>query len=224
MISVQIQRTADGSSTLYLPDLEEHYHSVKGAKEEASHVYVHTAFDACVKESVNVLEMGFGTGLNAFLTLLASQSRNGKIYYTALEAYPLPLDIIERLRYPETIEPAASGLFLKLHEAGWNVWEQITPSFHLLKIKADLLKYDFHDNKYDVVYYDAFAPEKQPELWDESVFSRIYDVLFPGGILSTYCAKGEVRRRLQRCGFLVERLQGPPGGKREILRAVKPFV
>lgn len=210
--------TADGSATLYLPDMDEHYHSVKGAVGEARHVYLETALHASTASPVRVLEIGFGTGLNAFLTALDTRHGGRPVIYTALERYPLPWETAAALRYPEHIDPQQAPLFRQLHEAAWNRPVALTPGFTLRKVEADLTQYRFTDT-FDVVYFDAFAPDKQPEMWDEEIFVRIAAALAPGGVLGTYCAKGEVRRRLQRAGFTVERLPGPVGGKREILRA-----
>lgn len=209
--------TADGSATLYVPGMEEHYHSTKGALEEARHVYIETALHRSNARPVRVLEIGFGTGLNTFLTLLDAIKRQTPVIYTSLELYPLTWKEIEPLQYPETIAPRQSRLFQQLHKAEWNKKIEITPEFTLYKIQADLTRYTFEE-QFDVVYFDAFAPEKQPELWEEAIFSKIAAAMPPGGVLSTYCAKGEVRRRLQRAGFTVERLPGPINGKREILR------
>lgn len=213
-----IEITADGSATLYLPGMDEHYHSVKGAVAEARHVYLETALHASAARPVRVLEIGFGTGLNAFLTALDAQQSGRPAIYTSLERFPLPWETVEALRYPPCIAPQQADLFRQLHEAPWNRVVALTPEFTLCKVEADLTRYDFADT-FDVVYFDAFAPDKQPEMWAEDIFVRIAAALAPGGILATYCAKGEVRRRLQRAGFIVERLPGPPGGKREILRA-----
>ncbi|MCH5328990.1 MAG: tRNA (5-methylaminomethyl-2-thiouridine)(34)-methyltransferase MnmD [Coprobacter sp.] len=210
--------TADGSATLYLPDMDEHYHSVKGAVGEARHVYLETALHATTASPVRVLEIGFGTGLNAFLTALDARHSGRPVIYTALERYPLTWETAAALRYPEHIDPQQAPLFRQLHEADWNRAVTLTPGFTLRKVETDLTRYRFTDT-FDVVYFDAFAPDKQPEMWDEEIFVRIAAALAPGGVLGTYCAKGEVRRRLQRAGFTVERLPGPVGGKREILRA-----
>lgn len=211
------EMTADGSATLYIPEIDEHYHSIKGALEEARHVYIETALHQSNSCPVRILEIGFGTGLNAFLTLLDTIKRQIPVIYTTLELFPLVWDEIEPLQYPETIAPEYNRLFRQLHETEWNKTTAITPGFTLLKIQTDLTQHTFK-KQYDVVYFDAFAPEKQPELWEEAIFSKIAATMSPGGILSTYCAKGEVRRHLQRSGFIVERLSGPLNGKREILR------
>lgn len=216
----KIETTADGLPTLYLPELDEHYHSVKGALTEAAHVYIECGLRHSPVQLVKVLEIGFGTGLNAFLTALEAEKTGRHIHYTSLELHPLAWDEIEPLGYDRLIAPAKSALFSALHQAPWEQDNAISPAFALHKIQTDLLRY-LPQGLFDVIYFDAFAPEKQPELWTEEIFALLYTHTAPEGILTTYCAKGEVRRRLQRAGFTVERLPGPPSGKREILRACK---
>lgn len=218
---MKVEMTADGSVTLYLPEMDEHYHSVKGAIVESKHVYVETAFLHSGVSPVRLLEIGFGTGLNAFLTAVSAERTNRPVHYTALERYPLECDLALSLGYAEQIAPERKPWFETLHRSVWEKEVIVFSEFTLLKHQVDFLSFEF-EQLYDVVYFDAFAPEKQPELWEEAFFSRLFANMSPGGILSTYCAKGEVRRRLQRVGFLVERLPGPPQGKREILRAIKP--
>lgn len=212
----KIEITADGSATIYLPHLDEHYHSVKGALTESLHIFRDCAFLHHTTSSapLRVLEIGFGTGLNAVVTAMAANSSHN-VHYISLELYPIDCELIEKLNYGDFVD---NDLLLALHHAPWENPTQITPHFTLEKLKCDFTKCVLPQN-IDVVYFDAFAPEKQPEMWSEELFSRIYDAMAPGGILTTYCAKGEIRRRLQRVGFIVERLAGPPGGKREILRA-----
>lgn len=219
--NIDIELTDDGSHTLYVPALNEHYHSVNGAIQESTHVYINTGLHNCQKRKINILEIGFGTGLNAFLTLLDVLQSGKSINYISLEAYPLPLHIIERLNYPQQIRVADEDLFKKLHLAEWNESEDITSAFRLTKIETDFTHFDFKNiNCADIIYFDAFAPDKQPEMWTQQLFDKLYTITKPDGILVTYCAKGEVRRMLQRSGFTVERLPGPPG-KREMLRASK---
>jgi Uncharacterized conserved protein len=215
------ERTGDGSETLFLPHLNEHYHSVKGALTEALHVYVESAFHRCPLSAVSVLEVGFGTGLNTWLTLLDARRNRRRVEYTALEKYPLPADLAIGLGYAGLFpdEPDAADLFDRIQRVPWNEWCEVAPGFRLLKRETDATEITLSP-QYDVVYYDAFAPEKQPELWSEEQLARICAGLRRGGILTTYCAKGEVRRSLQRCGLSMERLPGPPGGKREILRGI----
>lgn len=212
--------TEDGSHTLYIPELDEHYHSKFGAIQEALHIYINAGLNFCNKEKINVLEAGFGTGLNTFLTYIEAENQNKVINYTSIELYPLDKEITESLNFPDTIGYEKPQVFKSLHEANWNTPEQISSHFMLKKIQDDLTKHKFQ-GPYDVVYYDAFAPEVQPELWSSEIFKRIYDAMSPGGILTTYCVKGIVKRAIKECGFEITRLPGPPG-KREMLRAVKP--
>lgn len=217
---IQIEQTADGSQTLFVPELNEHYHSVKGALTESEHIFIQMGLKHSSVEAPHVLEIGFGTGLNAFLTLLTADTDQRNIHYTTLERYPVTPALIEQLTYPELICPERKDDFQALHQAAWNTDVQITPYFTLHKVETDFTSYTFPAT-YDVIYFDAFAPEKQPEMWTQSLFDTLCQQLNPQGILTTYCAKGAVRRMLQAAGFTVERLPGPPGGKREILRATK---
>lgn len=215
----QIQTTADGSQTLFVPSLDEHYHSVKGALTESLHIFIRMGLQECASPEPRVLEIGFGTGLNAWLTLQEAK-KGRKVSYTTLEKYPLPQELIAQLDYPAQLSPSFAPYYLALHRAAWNTWVELTPSFQLRKVQADFTTVQFRE-EYDVIYFDAFAPEKQPEMWSQELFDRLYRCLAPEGIFVTYCAKGVVRRMLQASGFEVERLPGPPGGKREILRGRK---
>ena len=217
---IQIEQTADGSQTLFVPELNEHYHSVKGALTESEHIFIQMGLKHSSVEAPHVLEIGFGTGLNAFLTLLTADTDQRNIHYTTLERYPVTPALLEQLTYPELICPERKDDFQALHQAAWNTDVQLTPYFTLHKVETDFTSYTFPAT-YDVIYFDAFAPEKQPEMWTQSLFDTLCQQLNPQGILTTYCAKGAVRRMLQAAGFTVERLPGPPGGKREILRATK---
>lgn len=175
-----------------------------------------------------ILEIGLGTGLNAFLTLLTAEEIRKKVYYTGIERYPLSEDTVHKLNYPGLIGKGHEDDYYAIHRAGWETDEVLSPWFTLHKIEGDFTRL-FHSEEarqtslsgYDIIYFDAFAPEKQPEMWEQSLFNSLYEILNKGGILTTYCAKGIVRRMLQAAGFTVERLPGPPGGKREILRATK---
>ena len=162
-----------------------------------------------------------GTGLNAFLSLLESEKSDCRIRYTVIEAYPLAPEQAIALGYPDIIAPEYRTLFEQIHSCDWGKPVNITPRFSLHKIKGDLTTYPLEENSYDVIYFDAFAPEKQPEMWSAELLGRIARSLREEGILSTYCAKGEVRRRLQQAGLTVHRTPGPPGGKREILQAIR---
>lgn len=217
----RIERTADGSATIYLPLLDEHYHSVKGAYTESMHIFINCGLLHAAKDSVRVLEVGFGTGLNASLTAVHCEGKT--VDYFTLERYPLSFEEVENAGYRESLSPGEWEAMEAVHRVAWEKKERINHHFSINKLECDLTDGNYPLPEHiDVVYFDAFAPEKQPEMWSDDVFRRIFKVMNSGGILTTYCAKGEIRRRLQATGFSVERLAGPPGGKREILRAVKP--
>ncbi|WP_430817933.1 tRNA (5-methylaminomethyl-2-thiouridine)(34)-methyltransferase MnmD [Carboxylicivirga sp. N1E11] len=212
---VEIKVSADGSHTLFVPELDEHYHSVNGAYNESMHVFIEPALLHCKKTDISILEIGLGTGLNAFLTALHQGEK--KIFYHALEKYPISTTAATQLNFAR--EAGEQQILTKLHELPWNAVGQLKPQFSLLKDEADLTTIQLC-RKYDLIYFDAFAPEKQPEMWSEAIFQQLYDALNPGGILTTYCAKGVIRRTMQSIGFTMERLPGPKG-KREMLRATK---
>ena len=217
---MKLEQTADGSYTLYVPELDEHYHSVKGALTESKHIFIDMGLKHSSVTSPHILEIGLGTGLNCVLTLLEAKESQRHVYYTGIERYPLNEDIIRKLNYPSIIGKECEEDYFAIHQAPWEEDVCLSPWFTLHKMEGDFTHYSF-EQKYDIIYFDAFAPEKQPEMWEQSLFDNLYQVLNEGGILTTYCAKGVVRRMLQTAGFKVERLPGPPGGKREILRATK---
>ena len=217
---MNIEQTADGSYTLYVPELDEHYHSVKGALTESQHIFINMGLKHSSVSSPRILEIGLGTGLNCFLTLLNAEEDKRNIHYTSIERFPLGMDVIQKLDYPSIIGRGHNADYLAIHQAPWEEDTKLSPWFTLHKVEGDFTNYTF-EKGYDIIYFDAFAPEKQPEMWEQSLFNSLYQILNEGGILTTYCAKGIVRRMLQSAGFIVERLAGPPGGKREILRATK---
>ncbi|NNC50778.1 MAG: tRNA (5-methylaminomethyl-2-thiouridine)(34)-methyltransferase MnmD [Flaviramulus sp.] len=216
--------TADGSTSIHLPDLDEQYHSKHGAIQEAYHVFIHNGLDHFVEVNSNsnlnisILEIGFGTGLNAFITLLEAEKRQIEINYTGVEAYPVLMEEINQLNYSDQLNQK-DLLFKKLHEVSWNEMHNISSYFKLEKQK--LLFHEINEtNAYAIIYFDAFGARVQPDLWTESVFKNMFSALKPNGVLVTYSAKGSVRRAMEAVGFTVERLPGPPG-KREMLRALK---
>lgn len=222
------EATSDGSLTFYIPEIDEHYHSTNGAVVEANHVYLqealshyyhHRAGDE--KQPIRILEVGFGTGLNAFLTLIKAEELGIPVYFTTLELYPLSTDQIKMLNYPAQIAPDKVTDYEALHTAAWDHLVNISTFFSIEKREMDLVNQSL-DGVFDVVYFDAFAPDKQPEMWSDAIYKKIFDVVSPGGVLTTYCAKGVVRRGFQSAGFAMERIPGPPG-KREMLRATKPI-
>lgn len=217
---MKLEQTADGSYTLYVPELDEHYHSVKGALTESQHIFIDMGLKHSTVPSPRILEIGLGTGLNCFLTLLTAEETERHIHYTGIERYPLDMETISKLGYPSLIHKGHETDYFAIHQTPWEKDVELSPWFTLHKLEGDFTCYTF-DKGYDIIYFDAFAPEKQPEMWEQSLFDKLYHILNEGGILTTYCAKGVVRRMLQTAGFKVERLPGPPGGKREILRATK---
>jgi tRNA U34 5-methylaminomethyl-2-thiouridine-forming methyltransferase MnmC len=220
-MNIEITRTLDGSDTLYLTDLDEHYHSTFGAIQESMHVFIRSGFDVCRKTEICILEIGLGTGLNCFLTWIAGRDSDKSVQYFAVEKYPLPTNIVEHLNYCETFTTSEAIVFSSLHACPWECDVQVDDRFMLHKMEADLLNLNFRElPNIDLIYFDAFSPEKQPELWNLSIFEKLFSKMNSNGILVTYCAKGYVRRNLQAAGFIVERIPGPPG-KREMIRATK---
>ena len=217
-----IEISGDGSHTLFVPALGEHYHSMRGAVQEAMHVYLRAGLQRCDKQEIHLLEIGFSTRLNAFLTLLDTEASGKIIHYTALEKYPIAIEQARELNYSDIIAPSREEEFTRLHEAPWNEWAAITPRFKLNKREHDVTRPEefLPDALFDVIYFDAFGPEKQPDMWTRDIFERVHALSGEGAVLTTYCAKGAVRRMLQEIGYRVERLPGPPG-KREMLRAIK---
>ena len=207
--------TADGSPTLYVPEMDEQYHSINGAVQESRHVYIEAGLNQCFKNPIQVLELGMGTGLNVLLTAMEAEQRGIQVVYTALEKYPLACEIVEKLHY----FAEKSGWFQTIHAMEWEKAETLTPFFTLQKICTDFRDFSY-SGRYDVVYYDAFAPDKQAGVWSQELFDTLFNAMHPAGILTTYCAKGHIRRMMLQSGFSVERIPGP-SGKREMLRARK---
>lgn len=216
---IEIVKSSDGSHTLYRVDMNEHYHSVHGAIREALHVFIESGLKQVDKKSLNILEVGFGTGLNVFLTAL-SLKEDVKCNYLSLEKYPLESQIALKLNYADEVDAKnSSQLFEKIHNSEWESFQEITPQLKLMKHNRDLLDFET-DLKFDLIYFDAFGPDKQPEMWGVEIFKKLYKYTNKNGILVTYSAKGDVRRAMISAGFEVEKISGPPG-KREMLRAVK---
>lgn len=215
--------TEDGSHTIYLPEMDEHYHSIHGAIQESVHVYIEQGLLQTTKNELSILEIGFGTGLNAYLTYCYAKEMGISVNYFSLEKFPLTEAEYLQLNYPRTIFPEFSFVFEQMHRAGWNLVSDISPAFQLHKIQADLLNFKFNSRpQFDLVYYDAFAPGKQPEMWTDEIIHRVAASVKNDGILVTYCAKGTVRRAFAAAGFKMERIPGPIG-KKEIIRGKKTF-
>ncbi len=212
--------TGDGSQSLYHKQLDEPYHSRRGAVAESMHVFIKMGFDRVQKDNVRIFEMGFGTGLNFLLTAQRALDTGKKTEYHAIEKYPLDETLWQGLDYSAFVSAEVSGKFDFIHKVRWGSTVEVLPGVLLRKMKGDMQTTQAGE-AYDLVYFDAFGPGVQPELWETPVFRKLFSMMNPGGVLVTYSAKGQVRRNMQEAGFVVERLPGPPG-KREMLRAVKP--
>lgn len=223
MIKRSIIQTSDGSKTIQIKDWDEQYHSIHGALQEAKHVYLEAGFKTYLNrfpnlKNLNVLEIGFGTGLNAYLTAFESIKYPIKTYYHAIEAYPLKKQELKELEY-DKLSDLDPLIFHKIHDCSWEKMNQISPEFSIIK-RQEFFS-DINDiNFFDIVYFDAFGPRVQPELWGVEIFLKMYNALKFNGVLVTYSAKGSVRRTMQNIGFKVERINGPVG-KREMLRSTK---
>jgi tRNA U34 5-methylaminomethyl-2-thiouridine-forming methyltransferase MnmC len=216
--------TEDGSHTIYLPDINETYHSTHGAIRESNHVFIKNGLEFAARhgqKNFRIFEVGFGTGLNALLTAIYAKKNELNISYQSIEAYPLESQHIQKLNFPEkTGDPGAAILFKKLHTAPWNEWLPVSEVFMLKKIKGLLQDFEVHDGLFDLCYFDAFAPSKQPEMWEKPMLEKVKNMLAMHGIFTTYCARGQLKRDLKSLGFEVETLEGPPG-KKEMVRAIK---
>ena len=220
----QIIKTGDGSTTIHLPDWNEQYHSKHGAVNEAMHVFIKNGFNYILQQrpytSLKILEIGFGTGLNAFITFLEAEKRQQNVYYTGVEAYPVKRDEIELLNYPEELSAKdKQEVFVQMHTSAWESENSISSIFSLTK-RQQFFDEINDQEVFDLIYFDAFGARVQPELWTVDIFRKMFNALKPKGVLVTYAAKGSVRRAMQEVGFTAERLPGPPG-KREMLRALK---
>ncbi len=216
----EIITTLDGSTTIHIKEWNENYHSKHGAIQEAKHVFIKNGLALFENKDIAILEIGFGTGLNAFITFLESKVLNQKIDYCGVEAFPITTAELVSMNYVEELEAQNYlAAFDKMHSANWEVKNEIDQNFSLIKKKMF-----FQDIKevavYDLIYFDAFGYRVQPELWSTEIFKIMYDSLKDGGVLVTYAARGVVKRSMIEVGFTVEKLAGPPG-KREMFRAVK---
>lgn len=217
--------TGDGSHSFLLPTLGEQYHSSHGAIVEARTVFIQYGYEHAITSRqghLHVLEVGFGTGLNALLTWERNRCEPMAVSYTALEPWPLASGLTAQLNYGSFLEAPAAGIFVAMHGSAWGRSQSIDERFSLLKWRTRLEQFE-PSGLYDLVYYDAFSPAVQPDLWTASIFGRISSYLSPGAVLVTYCAKGSVKRNLKAAGFALESLPGPPG-KREVSRATKPWA
>jgi len=219
----EILITSDGSTTIHLPEWNEQYHSKHGAIQEAYHVFIRTGFDKVLeqkKETVSILEIGFGTGLNAFITFLETLETAVNVNYVGVEAYPVVAEEVEKLNYVSELKAVKQQAdFDKMHSLSWEDSHCISDRFKFTKRKQ-FFEDISDENHFDLIYFDAFGAQNQPKLWTVAIFQKMYMALKKEGVLVTYSAKGSVRRAMQEVGFVVERLPGPPG-KREMLRATK---
>jgi len=225
-MNIQIAITEDGSHTLYNNTLGEHYHSTHGAIQESQHIFIEAGLNALEKKSgsINILEIGFGTGLNALLTYQELETKAYKINYVAIEPFVLDKSIYTQLNYADLLNnKTLLDIFIKMHEIPCDVPHFISDNFILNKIEGKLQELELSENAFDLVYFDAFSPEIQPELWDKEIFKILYTSMKNNSILTTYSAKGIVKRALKSAGFEIENLPGPIG-KRQIIRAKKVIL
>lgn len=223
-MTIKIIETADGSSTFYNEELDETYHSRHGAMQESKHVFVDAGLIPLheSQDEIAILEMGFGTGLNAWLTAVKSIELDLKISYTTLEAFPITKAQVEKLNYSDWGKSGTEKIiFSKIHEVPWEEFIKINQHFRIKKIKKEFECFQA-DEEFDLIYFDAFGPDIQPELWSDRIFKEMNHALKPGGILVTYSVKGSVRRAMKKAGFMVKKIPGPPG-KREMSRAYKMY-
>lgn len=216
----EIRLTADGSHTIALPDVGITYHSHHGAVGESRHVFIEAGLQPSFQSNtapIHILEVGFGTGLNALLTLQEARQQQHPVLYTAIELFPLSTEEIGQLNYGQMLQDQPG--FLAIHQANWEEVINLDPYFTLKKYKSSLLTLE-EANNVTCIYFDAFSPTYQPELWTEAIFQQLYNLLLPGGLLVTYCSKSVVRKAMVAAGFQVEKIPGP-WGKREMVRARK---
>ena len=227
MYSLKIITTEDGSNSIFIPELNETYHSVHGAITESRHVFIKNGFRYIIGQknpaSIKILEIGLGTGLNVLLTILENRIFNLDIHYTAIEAYPVPFEIISQLNYVSQIGGHDTNLlFENIHSGEWNKYFKISGNFYLRKINCLFQDFNAGSERFDLIYYDAFAPGKQPDIWELPVLKKAVLSMNSSGAIVTYTARGQLKRDLKSLGLIVETVQGPPG-KKEMIRAVIPF-
>ncbi|MFY8180727.1 MAG: tRNA (5-methylaminomethyl-2-thiouridine)(34)-methyltransferase MnmD [Flavobacterium sp.] len=216
----EILTTNDGSTTIHLPDWDESYHSKHGAIQEAYHVFIKSGLSLFEGKSVSILEIGFGTGLNAFITYLESQKVNQTIDYVGVEAYPVQVEEALQMNYVSELNASnEKDVFDKMHQISWEERHTISSNFSLIKRKQ-FFQYITDENAFDLIYFDAFGFRVQPELWSLEIFKKMYAALKPNGVLVTYACRSSIKNAMLECGFKVEKLPGAPG-KREMLRAIK---
>ncbi len=218
-------KTGDGSNSLLNTELNETYHSIHGALQESNHVFIKNGLQFFVEKNktspVSIFEVGFGTGLNALLALKFSLENRIKINYVSIEVFPIDWEMISQLNYGELISFGnGKSLFTEIHQSEWGKEIEINKSFSLTKIKQTIQSIELMAESFDVIFFDAFAPSKQPEMWEIPIFTKITKAMKPEAVFVTYCAKGQLKQDLKSLGMIVESLPGPPG-KREMVRALK---
>jgi len=215
----EIITTKDGSTSLFIPEWNETYHSKNGAIQEAYHVFIKNGLSIFKGKSVSILEIGFGTGLNAFITSLEAERNNLLIDYTAVEAFPLTVEEIDAMNFASKIDSNKTNIFSTIHQLNWELKNQVNDNFYLTKRKQFFQ--DINDKDcFDIIYFDAFSFDVQPELWSETIFKKMHTALKSNGILVTYACRTVIKQAMISAGFRVEKLPGAPG-KREMLRAYK---
>ena len=220
---LQIISTKDHSHTLKNTEIDENYHSIHGAIQESAYIFIKKGLNYYKSENsfINILEIGMGTGLNVLLTFLENRNKNLKINYVAIEPYPINSEIYQNLNYTQFFDvEGLQDIFIKIHNSNWTYPYYISENFILNKIQDKIENIDFQDDSFHIIYFDAFSPQVQPELWTEAVFNKIYKTMKANSVLTTYSTKGDVKRALKKVGFRIEILEGPIG-KRHILRALK---
>lgn len=212
--------TSDGSTTIRINELNENYHSTHGAIQESMHIFIDNGISKILKSNIKVLEIGFGTGLNALLTEEFARTKNIKVEYIGIEAYPISIEEKNQLNYCEKIGERSIEIFDRFHSCLWGDLISVSEYFSLKKIKSKVEEYVNESDFFDIIYFDAFAPDVQQKLWTTSIFQKMFNLLKNNGVLVTYCAKGQVKRDLKSVGFTIVSLPGPPG-KREMTKAIK---
>ena len=219
MQPLRIAQTADGSHTLFSEKYNAYYHSTNGAIQESYHVFIKSGFNAVDLVEIRILEIGFGTGLNAALTASQAKILKHRTNYTGIDLYPPDNELLMQLNYKSVLNQDASDFWEKIISLDWGIESSVNDFFILRKFNADITNIELTGN-YDLIYFDAFAPNDQPEMWSSLIFKKLYQATNSNGILVTYCSKGIVKQALRDAGYTVERLPGPPG-KRHILKATK---
>lgn len=221
-MNLKIITTEDGSHSLFDEELNETYHSTRGARGESQHVFIKEGLEFWLLKNqideVKILEIGLGTGLNAFLTAQFAQASQQEIHFTSLEPFPIQQEIYKNLNFHKSKEE--QELLLKIHSCEWRQGISLSPYFGFFKTQTKLEEFE-SDESFDIIYFDAFAPSKQPEVWSLENLEKCYSLLEKGGVLTTYCAQGQFKRNLSEAGFIVETLQGAMG-KKEMVRGIKP--